>query len=139
MGIEPFLVASTVNAIIGQRLIRKICDKCKVSFTITSAELVSKLNKDVVKKSFGTSKETRLYHGKGCKVCHNTGYMGRIGIFEVLEITPAIQNLVTQKVDADVIKAKAIEEGMTTMLEDGISKAQQGITTIEEVLRLVRK
>jgi type IV pilus assembly protein PilB len=151
MNIEPFLVASTVNVIIGQRLLRKICDRCKVSVELTrrtngwsgsdekTAALVTALGKKLVAKHFGTGKSIRTYKGKGCAVCHHTGYRGRVGIFEVLEVTPAIEALITQKVNSEVIIQQAVAEGMTTMMEDGMSKVQQGITTIEEVVRATRE
>jgi|SRR3989344_4807243 len=135
MNVEPFLVASTVNIIIAQRLVRKICEKCKFSFTKTVEELSKQFPKDLITKFLGTGSEIRLYQGKGCSVCHSTGYTGRIGIFEVLEVSEAIKELITSKSDADVIDKKAREEGMITMHEDGLNKVQLGITTIEEVLR----
>ncbi|MCR4324319.1 MAG: GspE/PulE family protein [Candidatus Curtissbacteria bacterium] len=139
MHIEPFLVASTVNVIIGQRLIRKICEKCKTSFTKKPEELTSLISIEEVKKHFGQSGEIRMYHGKGCSMCHMTGYRGRIGIFEVLEVSAAIQELINQKADSDVIVKRAVIEGMITMIEDGLDKVQQGITTIEEVLRATKE
>jgi type IV pilus assembly protein PilB len=139
MDVEPFLVSSTVNVVIGQRLVRKICDSCKVSYTQTTEELNKSLRKDLVEKHFGTKTELRMYKGKGCSVCQNTGYVGRIGIYEVLEITKPIQTLINQKADAELIREKAIEEGMSTMLEDGLDKVQQGITTLEEVLRVTKE
>ncbi|OGE17567.1 hypothetical protein A3F00_05400 [Candidatus Daviesbacteria bacterium RIFCSPHIGHO2_12_FULL_37_11] len=135
MNIEPFLVASTVNVIIAQRLVRKICEKCKFSFTKTVDELAKQFPKDSVGKFLGTGPEVRLFQGKGCSVCHLTGYSGRVGIFEVLAVSEAIKALITQKSDSDVIDKKAREEGMVTMHEDGLNKVQLGITTIEEVLR----
>lgn len=135
MKIEPFLVSSTVNLIIGQRLVRKICDSCRVSFTTTQTELIKHFSKEDVKKYFGSGVNIRMYRGKGCPVCHQTGYSGRIGVFETLEVSGEIQKLINQKADAGMIKDKAIREGMVTMLDDGLSKVQQGITTIEEVLR----
>ena len=138
MQIEPFLVSSTVNVVIGQRLVRKICDKCRVS-AITERSIIEKnIDKAIVKKYLGTTKDIRLYHGKGCAVCNLTGYIGRIGIFEVLKVTPEIQNLINQKVSSDLIQQKAIAEGMTTMLEDGLRKVQQGVTTLEEILRATK-
>lgn len=138
MKIEPFLVASTVNAIIGQRLVRKICEMCKTSLTITQTDLAKNLPADILKKNFGTKQEVRVYQGKGCKVCHATGYVGRIGVFEVLEATKSIRKLIAEKNDSDVISQAAVSEGMTTMLDDGLQKALQGLTTIEEVLRVTR-
>ena len=138
MGVEPFLVASTVNVIIAQRLVRKICQMCKVSYKISVSELIKNLPKETITKHFGTMAEIEFFKGRGCKICHSTGYSGRIGIFEVLEVTKDIRKLITEKSDSDVIEQKAIEEGMTTMLEDGLDKTTRGITTIEEVLRVTK-
>lgn len=138
MKVEPFLVASTVNCIVAQRLVRKICDNCKGSQKISRAELLKNLPADTVKKYFGTSKEITLYHGKGCKVCHNSGYYGRLGVFEVLEVTRNVRRLIIQKVDSDVIADQARKDGMTSMLEDGLGKAKNGITTLEEVPRVTK-
>lgn len=138
MKIEPFLVSSTVNVIIGQRLVRKICEMCRVSTTRDAAEASRHFQKDLIKKHFGDGKTIRVYHGKGCPVCHGTGYSGRVGIFEVLEVTEAVQQLIDQKADSAEIVKQAVSEGMTTMLDDGLEKVQQGVTTIEEVLRAVR-
>jgi type IV pilus assembly protein PilB len=139
MGIEPFLVASTINAIIGQRLVRKICGNCRVSYTKEKSELIKHFPEDMITQYFGKGRDIRMYHGKGCDVCHLTGYTGRVGIFEVLEISSAIQKLITDKVDSDVIKKKAVADGMITMFEDGLSKVQQGQTTIEEILRATKE
>lgn len=139
MKIEPFLVASSVNVIIGQRLIRKICDSCKVSYTKDRKELTTRFSDELVTKYFGKDKEIRLYKGKGCEICHTTGYVGRIGIFEVLVITEEIKELITAKNDSDDIKAEAQKQGMTTMFENGLSKVQEGVTTIEEVLRATKE
>ena len=138
MKVEPFLVASTVNIIIAQRLVRKICDMCKVSYDIFRSDLIKNLPETVITKHFGETENIHLYRGKGCKICHSTGYAGRLGIFEVLEVTKAIRDLITSKNDSDVIEKKAIEEGMTTMLDDGLNKVAGGITTLEEVLRVTK-
>ncbi len=138
MKIEPFLVASTVNVIIGQRLIRKICDMCKSSYTLSEADLTKQLPPAIIKKHFGEKKEVRLYKGAGCTLCHGTGYSGRVGLFEVLEVTKNIKKLISAKSDSDVILKNAIDEGMTTMLDDGLMKAAKGVTTIEEVLRVTK-
>lgn len=135
MKIEPFLVASTVNVIIGQRLVRKICEKCRYSLTVKKEDLAKKVSAQIVKKHFGEDSEVRLYRGKGCSVCHLTGYIGRVGVFEVLEVSDAVRKLIVEKVDADVIQKKAMEEGMTTMTDDGFDKVVKGVTTIEEILR----
>lgn len=138
MEVEPFLVASTVNVIIGQRLMRKICDMCKTSLATTVQELSNQVPVAILKKVFGEKAEVRIYQGKGCKLCHMTGYKGRVGAFEVLEITKTIRKLITDKSDADIIVKQAVSEGMTTMLDDGLSKVAKGVTTIEEVLRVTK-
>ncbi|HVZ11596.1 MAG TPA: GspE/PulE family protein [Patescibacteria group bacterium] len=138
MGIEPFLVASTVNVIIAQRLIRRICDMCKATYTIPITEITKYIPVDIVRRHFGDKHDISVFRGQGCKVCRFTGYTGRLGVFEVLEVTKEIRKLITQKYDSDVISRKAIEEGMTTMLEDGLNKVTKGITTIEEVLRVTK-
>ncbi len=138
MKVEPFLVASTVNVIIGQRLIRKICDMCKTSLTISKTELSHNIPVEIVENHFGEEEQIRVYKGTGCKICHATGYIGRVGIFEVLEVTKKIKQLLTEKNDSDVIARAAVEEGMSTMLDDGLDKVRKGITTIEEVLRITK-
>jgi len=138
MKVEPFLVASTVNVIVAQRLVRKICDSCKAQLTVRRVDIVKNLPEESISKRFGKKTDLIVYQGKGCKVCHFTGYAGRIGIFEVLEMTESIRRLIAEKNDSDVIVKKAIEEGMTTMLDDGLNKVQQGATTIEEVLRVTK-
>ncbi len=138
MKVEPFLVASTVNVIIGQRLIRKICDMCKVSYDILRSDLTKNLPSSIITKHFGEKENIRLYRGKGCKICHSTGYTGRLGLFEVLEVTKEIRNLITAKNDSDQIAKRAIDEGMTTMLNDGLNKVSRGVTTLEEVLRVTK-
>lgn len=139
MNVEPFLVASTVNVIVAQRLVRAICEKCKVSFTKKTAELEEHFKSTEIQKAFGSEKELRMYHGKGCAVCRNTGYSGRVGIFEVMVISDGIRELITQKANARDITKKAVEEGMNTMIDDGLGKVQQGITTIDEVLRVTKE
>jgi len=140
MQVEPFLVASTVNVIIGQRLVRRICEHCRVSETISLEDLQKNLSIETIKKHaipLGDKKEIRVYKGKGCKACHFTGYSGRIGVFEVLEVTKKIRELITQKADTDTLHRAAVEEGMLSMLDDGILKITKGLTTIEEILRVI--
>lgn len=139
MQIEPFLVASTVNVIIAQRLVRKICESCRVSETLDTEKLKKYFSDPVIAKYFTPDKVSRIYKGKGCEVCHNTGYVGRIGIFEVLEVSEAIKELINAKASANTIESKAIAEGMTTIFENGIQKVYRGITTIEEVMRVTKE
>lgn len=140
MHIEPFLVASSVNLIVAQRLVRKICEYCRISTTITETELQKSLPPSVINKHYATGdhKEIRVYKGQGCKNCHFTGYAGRVGIFEVLEVTKEIRKLITERKDSDMIAERAIEEGMMTMLDDGLIKVAKGITSIEEILRVTK-
>lgn len=138
MKIEPFLVASTVNVIIAQRLIRRICEMCKTTLTMPFAELAEHIPKDILIKYFGNKPEINTYKGGGCKICHGTGYEGRIGVFEIMEVTKAIKKLIVDKADSDMIAKQAAEEGMITMLEDGLDKINKGLTTIEEVLRVTK-
>lgn len=138
MKVEPFLVASTVNVIIAQRLIRKICDSCKGLVVLSRADLEKNVPKDLIGKHFGDKSEIHVYKGAGCKICHNTGYAGRIGVFEVLEVTKEIKDLIAQKKDSDVIVQEAIKEGMTTMFDDGLDKVAKGLTSLEEILRVTK-
>jgi type IV pilus assembly protein PilB len=130
MGIEPFLTASSVAAAIAQRLIRTICPRCKIPFT-PSAEIIEELG-------FEPGKEYKFFHGKGCKICRGTGYKGRTGIFEILLIDDQVRELILKKASADQIKQAAIKAGMRTLREDGLQKVLEGITTIDEVLRVTQ-
>jgi type IV pilus assembly protein PilB len=138
MKVEPFLVASTVSVIMAQRLVRKICEMCKTSQDVTVDQLMQNLPAEMVKKHFGAKRETRVYVGKGCEVCHFTGYSGRLGIFEVLEVTNNIKKLISENTDSDAIIQQAVADGMDTMLDDGLRKVIKGETTIEEVLRVTK-
>ncbi len=139
MGVEPFLVASSVRTIIAQRLVRKICDACKVSKEIKRSELEGKVKKEILDGLFGKRESMRIYQGKGCQACHGTGYHDRVGIFEVLEMSEKIKEAIVEKADADELAKLAREEGMKTMLEDGLEKVKLGITTLEEVLRVTEE
>lgn len=144
MKVEPFLVASSINVIMSQRLIRKICVKCRESFlldkTIDSILVHEPKLKELVQEISGKEDISlaRIYHGKGCNACNETGYAGRTGIFEVLELNDEIKGLISQKATATEIYNKAEETGMTSMLHDGIRKVLQGVTTLEEVIRATK-
>ena len=138
MKIEPFLVASTVNVIIAQRLVRKICDACKTTNMMTTDELKHHIPAEAIKKHLGDTAEVTTYKGRGCNICHSTGYSGRVGIFEVLEVTKAIRQKITQRNDSDAIADEARKEGMSTMLDDGLDKVAKGVTTVEEVIRVTK-
>ena len=133
LGVEPFLIASTLNIAIGQRLVRTICPDCKVKKVFTDAELAA-LRESISVKLLGTNKI--FYKGEGCNRCSGSGYKGRVGIHEVLEVTEKIRDLIMKKANADEIRRAAIEEGMITMMQDGFEKVVNGETTIEEILRV---
>ena len=135
MGAEPFLISSTLNIAMGQRLVRKICQTCIESYDVTE-ELV-KLMKSQLPASTAVIPK-RLFRGKGCNVCNASGYRGVIAIYEILKVSEAIKKMIVERKTASDIKQKALEEGMRTMFEDGLAKAQSGITTIDEVLRVIR-
>lgn len=139
MKVEPFLMASTINVIIAQRLVRKIHTRCRVSEETKITELTKYADESLIKKIFGSERSIRIYRGKGCQLDHDIGYEGRVGIFEVLEINDAIRKKILQREDASVIRKEAIKNGMTTMIEDGLKKVKEGITTIEEVLRVTKE
>ena len=138
MGLEPYVISSTVNIIIAQRLVRGICTGCRVSTEIVLKDLQDSLPKESIKQLFGSAKKARAFHGTGCSLCNNTGYQGRIGIFELLRVTDDIRDLILQNSDASTIMKAAVKNGMRTMLDDGIQKVKEGLTTIEEVLRVIR-
>ena len=133
MGIEPFLVASSVVAIIAQRLVRVICPSCKEPYKPEQALL-----KEVGLTSSRTNKKM-LYRGKGCPECLDTGYRGRTGIYEILKVDDAIRSLVLKTSDSATIKAEGVQRAMTTLRDDGIRKVLEGTTTIEEVLRVTQQ
>ncbi len=134
MGIEPFLIASTVNVAIGQRLIRKLCAFCAKRRKLTDIEQES-LKGFIPAGFFARFKE--FAEPAGCDKCNNVGYAGRVGIYEVLEMSERIRHMIMRRETADTIRKTAVEEGMTTMLMDGLRKAATGVTSIAEVLRVI--
>jgi type IV pilus assembly protein PilB len=129
MGIEPFLVSSSVLLIAAQRLIRKICAECKEEYKVPLEALVD------IGFTEEEAQKVIIYKGRGCPMCGNTGYKGRIGLFEVVEVTDSIRELILVGASALELRRKAIEEGMITLRVSGLEKLRQGMTTIEEVLR----
>ncbi|HUD21145.1 MAG TPA: type II/IV secretion system protein [Candidatus Saccharimonadales bacterium] len=139
MGVEPFLITSSINAVIGQRLVRKVCEHCKEPAEIPNT-VKAYIQKELAAIPSGQLKNVNLdqlvfYHGKGCQHCTN-GYKGRIGIFEVLSMNEEIEELAVRKAPSSEIKKSAIKTGMVTMTQDGLIKALKGITTVDEVLRV---
>ena len=129
MGIEPFLVATSVNLIQAQRLIRRICKDCKREHPTPTEALIE------VGFSADEAKTLKTYKGKGCSTCNNTGYKGRVGLYEVMEINDEIRELILIGASALELRKKAIEDGMITLRESGLHKIRSGITTLEEVVR----
>ena len=139
MKAPAFLISSTVNLVIAQRLVRKICTSCIESYKMTKE--INKIVKEQVKISGSDIKEipTTLFKGKGCKVCGNSGFIGQIGIFEVFRITDDIRELIIAEAQVTELRKKAISDGMVSMFIDGLDKAEKGITTIEEIMRVVNE
>jgi type IV pilus assembly protein PilB len=140
MGVEPFLVASSVNVAIGQRLVRRICKQCvmSVAFPENQREIMSKMlpPNSVVQEDI--KKRSRVFQGKGCPLCNGSGFKGRVGVYEILVVDDEIKRLIANKASGDEIKKVARTKGMTTMLEDGAAKVFQGITTFDEILRVTQ-
>ncbi len=145
LGAEPFLIVSVLNAVEAQRITRRICTVCKESYT-PSPEVAADVKKVLGKllppglpAGEAGKNEITLYKGKGCKECSDTGYLGRIGIYETITVTPTVAKLIVERATAETIEAKAVEEGMITMKQDGYLKVLDGITTLEEVLRVAQE
>ncbi len=137
MGIEPFLVASTVNIIISQRLARRLCDNCKSEYVLAKDEEhreMLKLRPDIAKYMNSTDK---LFKANGCSKCDNTGYSGRIGIYEILRTNKEIRDVIIREPTTDSIYAIAKKQGFKLMMEDGILKLKKGILSMEELMRVV--
>ncbi|MEW6410511.1 MAG: type II secretion system ATPase GspE [Nitrospirota bacterium] len=131
MGIEPFLISSSLLCVLSQRLIRRVCSSCRELYE-PQPELLKQLG---LENKVGVI----FFNAKGCAECRDTGYSGRVGLYELLIITEAIRDLIVKKSSASVIKAEAVKKGFRTMREDGILKAMKGITTVEEVLRATQE
>ncbi|MDD5251366.1 MAG: GspE/PulE family protein [Patescibacteria group bacterium] len=150
MGVPPFLIAFTANIIVGQRLVRKICPNCVRSYKMPThmvEQLREQIDIDGIWKTLQreeivgkdqTIEDTTFWRGSGCAQCNHEGYKGRLGIYEVLEVTPEMSKLIVDKADSDAIKKQAFDEGMMTMIEDGFAKAVKALTTIEEILRVTK-
>lgn len=155
MGAQPFLVASTVNVILAQRLVRRLCFECKKEYSLTEKEIkvledtfsmddileYLQKSEQLKGKIKATSKwgDLKFFRSSGCEQCGGEGYHGRVGIYEVLEITDPIRKLINESASADILEKEARSEGMATMVEDGFVKALQGVTSIEEILRVSKE
>jgi type II secretory ATPase GspE/PulE/Tfp pilus assembly ATPase PilB-like protein len=128
MGIEPYLLTSSITAILAQRLVRRVCPHCKEVYEPTEFE------REILEE-YGDADRV-VYKGKGCPECLGTGYLGRIGVFELLTLNSKIRQMVQEKASSEEIKAEATKNGMTTLRQDGISRALSGDTTISEIVRV---
>ncbi len=137
--IEPFLIASSVNLIVAQRLVRRICPRCVRSSDVAVADLERYvLPAGAVERLLGKKKRATVYAGAKCALCRHTGYLGRVGIFELLEVGDAVRKLIMARANADEIAQEAVRQGMVPMLEDGIRKVLNGLTTLDELQRVLR-
>lgn len=138
MGAETFLLASTMNAILGQRIARKSCDHCKKEYK-PAKEVLVELRKTLGNMLTKKDEEIVLFRGEGCDFCGHSGYSGRIGIFEVLPVSTSVANLILSKTDSAGIERQAVAEGMITMKQDGYLKVLEGVSTIDEILRVAQE
>jgi type IV pilus assembly protein PilB len=129
MGIEPFLVASSVNLICAQRLVRRICSKCKAPHPTPSPALIQ------AGFTPDDAQNVTPQKGNGCEKCNNTGYKGRVGLYEVMEVSDELRELVLVGASALELRRKAIDDGMITLRQSGLRKVKEGVTTLEEVAR----
>jgi general secretion pathway protein E len=132
LGVESFLLRSTLRAVIAQRLVRQLCDRCKTQRYLTPADLEA----DPRLNALGLKAGEGVHDGVGCERCGGTGYRGRLGVFEILEITDEVRHLVEAGADSTAIDRAAINAGMTTMVDDGVAKSRAGITSASELLRV---
>ena len=142
LNVLPYLVGSVLDLIVAQRLVRKICQSCIYSYDVDEsiAAIVEKQQKELGLSDVVIKPPTILYRGKGCPVCNMTGYIGRLGIFEVLEVTDVTKKIIgAERFDIDALRAEARKNGMVTMFEDGLRKVELAETTIDEVLRVIRE
>jgi general secretion pathway protein E len=132
LGVEGYLLRSVLRAVIAQRLVRQLCDHCKSPRMLTEEEFAE----DPRFAAFGFRAGEMLQQPCGCDRCGGTGYRGRLGVFELLELTGGLRELIGEKTDGLKIDAMAIEAGMTTMLDDGVAKCRAGLTSPSEILRV---
>lgn len=135
MGIEPFLMASTLEVVIAQRLVRRICESCRYSYTVTQAEL-QKIDPEI--KKYFPKKSITLYKGKGCNACSDVGYKGRIAVFEFVQVTPEMEDLILRSPSTKEIWQLARKQKSMSLFEDGVEKVKNGVTSLEELLRVAQ-
>jgi type IV pilus assembly protein PilB len=133
MDVETFLVASSIDAVVAQRLARKLCERCKVGYRPEQPELLAAGYPEWLWPEI-----PELFKAQGCPACSNTGYRGRIGLYEVMQMSEEIERLTVERTSADAIRAVAVQQGMMTLRDDGLEKARMGITSLDEVARVVK-
>jgi type IV pilus assembly protein PilB len=129
MDVEPFMVASTLNGVVSQRLLRKVCTKCKTQYYLEK--------ESIYRKVLNSNNNIILYKGIGCKECNNTGYKGRIAVHELLVLDDELRNIITEKSTIKELQEIAIKNGMKTIYDDALEKALQGLTTLDEIHRVL--
>ncbi len=139
MGVEPFLLASTLIVTVSQRLMRRVCDACKKEKMFTQDEIAESLDEQTLTLLFAGRKKIKISDVTGCAACNSTGYKGRVGIYEVLEVTEEIQKAIIKRSSSEEIEKIAVGEGMTTLMENGVEKVISGETTIEELVRVMHE
>lgn len=139
MGVEPFLVSSSVNVVIAQRLLRVLCQECRQEKKVAITDLRKHFPAGLVEKQFGKGPKATVWTAQGCPVCQHTGYTDRIGIHEILLVDDDIRRAVVDRKDAETIQKMSVSKGMTTMIDDGLRKVAAGVTSLEEVLRVVKE
>jgi general secretion pathway protein E/type IV pilus assembly protein PilB len=130
MGVEPYLVASSVEMVLAQRLVRLVCKHCK--------EMIPTPDYDVLRREFGDVVPEQMAKGKGCRNCQNTGYRGRQGVFEMMPVSEEIRELIIERTSSQAVRRVAVEQGMKSLREDGWRLIREGKTTVEEVMRLTK-
>ncbi|RPI58638.1 MAG: hypothetical protein EHM48_09935, partial [Planctomycetaceae bacterium] len=129
IGVEPYLISASINAVVAQRLVRKICEFCKTPLVEPREAVRAYL------KKFDAA-DTQLFHGAGCEKCRNTGYKGRLGIYELLLLNDDLRDIITRNPDLGEFRQAAQKLGMRTLREDGLQKIAAGMTTVDEIMRV---
>jgi type IV pilus assembly protein PilB len=130
MGIESFLIASSMLGVVGQRLVRRICPECRVPYELTHDE-------QIVWEHAGLGEKDVFYHGEGCVFCSHTGYQGRIGVYEVLRVTDTMKSLIVANATHDQLKEHAAEQGMVTLQEQAMKLVLKDVSTVAEIMRTI--
>ena len=134
MGVEPFLTASAVDCVIAQRLVRRLCEYCRESYP-ASKQMLDRLG--FPEEAVNNWKDTELYKAVGCAHCNGNGYKGRLGIYEIMPVTEALERLIVERKSADELMRVAMAEGMISLRQDGLQRVLQGVTSVEEISRVI--